>query len=396
MSNELVPLLNQLLAPPPYAYLPATGRYALLIFGNVSYSGPLLHAANAPQVDLQINYLWQLQHKPIGKATWSEAEAEAETEEAEETSVGPAADAAYILATATENAGKGPALGPERFVDTVVKAYTSWLEREVVNGPIGRRATEVAAQASGERAGARKLAPTKVLVAGALPPLVEDPTLPRIPEKYVERLEEDHKAAHRALAGSEQRERGSRTPWSRQGPTSPPTSVSELERGMAATSLDTPGSATPTKEDTKASVLDLLKHSPPLCTKPVRVSMTQRFNDGLEAFCKLHPSVLSYVDISDVMRSIDKDAAAPSAADLIPGEVDRATWACPVDPSNIHPLWEPTLPLWLKALAPLGVPTESFAISADAEETFRNYEADKRRRTEEGEAKLERLKLRDE
>lgn len=29
-------MLNNLLAPPPYVYTPSTGRWALLIFGNVS------------------------------------------------------------------------------------------------------------------------------------------------------------------------------------------------------------------------------------------------------------------------------------------------------------------------------------------------------------------------
>lgn len=62
------------------------------------------------------------------------------------------------------------------------------------------------------------------------------------------------------------------------------------------------------------------------------------------------------------------------------GAVDRETWACPVDPTNIHPLWEPTLPLWLNELKKEGIPVEEYEIDESAEETFKAYELDKRRR----------------
>lgn len=280
-----------------------------------------------------------------------------------------------ILANATENEGRGPALGPERFVDTVLHAYTSWLEREVVNGPVGRRASAIAQPDAPENV--RKLAPTKVLVAAALPPLVQDDTLPRIPQKYVERLEADHVSAQRAF------ERGERAPRSTTRLT-PDT----IESAMARAALEPPGG-----EPGKTTVQQLLAHEPALCTKPVRIAMTERFNTGLRAFCARHPAVLGYVDIAEAMHDVDAQDAATMAANAAnPGsalgaaparlarEVDRATWACPVDPSNIHPLWEPTLPLWLKALQAHGVPTDQFAMSDDAEATFRAYEEDKRRR----------------
>lgn len=345
---------------------------------------------------MQVNYLWQLQHKPIGKGTWSESEgangtAEAVNEVAE-------SDTEQIMASATENSGKGPALGPELFVDNVVKAYTSWLEREVVNGPIGRRAAEVAKQ-DGET-GTRRLAPTKVLVAAALPPLIEDDTLPRIPEKYVERLEEDHVRAHRALERGE-RDRGSRTPWAR--PTDDKEGTEEIGRGLAAASLNGSRTITPVSKSTpdKTSVEDLLKHDPPLCTKPVRVAMTQRYNEAMAKFCAQFPNVIHFVDIWDEMLEMDvaerekeaKESGTRPTAPSIPREVDRASWACPIDVSNIHPLWEPTLPLWLKKLEALGVPTDTFAFNVDAEATFKAYEEDKKRRTEQRDF---RIKLRDE
>lgn len=345
-------------------------------------------------MDLQVNYLWQLQHKPLVPATWDEHSEYTEQPTAVST------PAENVFANATENLGRGPALGPERFADNVAKAYTAWLEREVVNGPIGRRAAEVAAQANGESRGIRRLSPTKLLVGAALPPLVLDETLPRIPEKYVERLEEDHMKAQRALERGDQRERVSRTPWAK----ADPSSTLGVEDDLAKVSLNGSGSASPAAEaKPKVSVMDLLAHDPPLCTKPVRIAMTNRFNAALRDFCALHPTVLEFVDIADDMLAADaaERESIGGSAPAIAGEVDRGMWACPVDLSNIHPLWEPTLPLWLRKLKPIGVPTESFAYAADAEETMRAYEEDKKLRTskrdgEYGWQSQERIKLRDE
>jgi hypothetical protein len=346
-------------------------------------------------VDLQVNYLWQLQHKPIGAGTWSESERKRfglkEDGTVPEEAAVDESDHAQIIASATENSGKGPALGPELFVDVIVKAFCAWLEREIVEGLIGRRAAEVAKQEAGEpsSAGGRRLAPTRVLVAAALPPLIEDDTLPRIPEKYVERLEDDHVRAHRALERGEKD--NSWAPWKGSKDTD------EIENKLAATGIDDATEATTPKTPGKAAVEALLHQQPPLCTKPVRVAMTRRYNDYMRDFCAKFPNVLQFVDIWDDMLAIDETERAkegPEAtAPEIPLEVERATWACPVDVSNIHPLWEPTLPLWLKKLEALGVPTSTFAFSADAEATFKAYEDDKRRRTEKRDF---RIKLRDE
>lgn len=103
-----------------------------------------------------------------------------------------------MLANATETSLSGHALGPMLFVEAVAKAYTSYLEREIVNGPIGNKLRKQAAKAQEGHADPRA-AKGKVLVAAALPPLVQDSVLARIPEKYVERLEDDHKMAQAAL-----------------------------------------------------------------------------------------------------------------------------------------------------------------------------------------------------
>ncbi|WWD02125.1 hypothetical protein V865_000163 [Kwoniella europaea PYCC6329] len=472
VSKELLPIINGLLAPPPYAYMPSQGRWVMLIFGNV---------------DLQINYLWQLANKPISHLSFpstansshheshshqndsedSEEEVEEDSTQGHQRSRRPS----NVLATATETSAKGPALGPELFVESVVKAYTSWLEREIVNGPIGKRIKERLLEQNQEsssgQSGIRRRTPvSKVLIAAALPPLVEDELLPRIPEKYVERLEEDHSKAQRAMerrnnnsSEEKEKENGSRTPWAKNQnqfrrlslsptprtsrlpdedlevgvstlslsdntsdvliPNSPKSTSSFssstsshastiFESQRTANSTDTmyssvhslsplplplPTSQEKAENPTKTPVLELLAHDPPLCTLPVRVGMTNRFNTLIKQFCDDHSDILSFVDISPAMK---EGSEQPS----IHGEVDRNVWACPVDPTNVHPLWEPTLPLWKDELKKVGLPVDSWRISEDAQETFKAYEIDKRRRTEkrgdQRDVDVGRIKLRDE
>lgn len=347
---------------------------------------------------MQINYLWQLQHKPISSRSFPPTSQPAPTpgatdntdaENEDETST--SLTATSVLASATETNLRGPALGPELFVEAVLYAYTSFLEREIVNGPVGQRMRERQPPGPGRRASP----PGKVLIAAALPPLVEDDILPRIPEKYVERLEEDHEKAQRAMRRS--LGGGSRTPWAKGSPVMKAVDKpDDVEAGLSMLSVtDDPGSpqssssslsrtssifdaqqmnssvasvlTTPSEhpKPCKVPIITLLTHDPPLCTLAVRKSMTELYNSGMSTFCAQYPDILGFVDISSAMQP-----------------VDRATWACPVDPTNIHPLWEPTLPLWLKALAEHGVPTDGYSITVDAEETFKAYEVDKKRRTE--------------
>lgn len=368
------------------------------------------------KVDLQINYIWQLIHKPITEQTLrqsnSDVQGEPELNDSEPTTASdespPASsvsDGKSILATATETTLAGPALGPDIFVDNVVKAYTTFLTREIIEGPIGQRLREADEARRAEADGTapptggirRPPRPGKVLIAAALPPLIEDEVLFRIPEKYVDRLEEEHEKLK------------SRMDRSKDEPATSPAEVSsgptgEIEVGLATVSMSDdpaashhaePGSIdkpdgndqdkTTEANGTKTQlnpVSELLKHDPPLCTLPVRVAMTNRFNAKMSAFCAENSAVLSFVDIAPRMHAHDAANDEPRVAGAVEGSVDRGTWACPVDPTNVHPLWEPTLPLWLEALAEAGVPTQGWQITEDAEETFRAYEEDKRRRTE--------------
>ena len=311
---------------------------------------------------------------------------------------------------------KGPALGPELFVDAVIKAYTSWIEREVVNGPVGERIRG--------KDGSGRQTKGKVIIAGVLPPLIEDETLPQVPNKYVDRLAEEHAAKERIL--SAERNGGvSRTPWSQRGagavdplehgvstmtltddkPPTPHSSVGSAISSAVSSAFDSaPDSAsvrtdltspltqpdsepqtpaTPARpapaNPNKVTVSSLLKHDPPVCTLPVRIAMSKRFNTLLREFCEKYPYVLSFIDITPEM--LEKND--PSYKAQFDYQADRSVWACPVDPSNIHPLWEPTLPLWLKDLEKLGVPASSFKLSVDAEASFKAYEEDKTRRMQE-------------
>ena len=396
-------------------------------------------------MDLQINYLWQLQHRPISAASFpstSDSTHQAEHKTSRELQETDQGDSSDVLANATDTALKGPALGPELFVETVAKAYLAWLESAIINGRVGARIRERNTErAKSDPSRARKPPPSKVLIAAALPPLVEDEVLHRIPEKYVDRLEEDHAKAARAM--ERQGSRGangiddkpgttSKTPWAMsksnkevdqdglstvtqsdpiERPVTPETSSSTTSTQKSSnddaqdllttttssfTSViseqDEPGHLKESAK-TKASIEELLKHDPPLCTLPVRIGMTNHFNSLISAFCDQHPDILSFIDITAQILDGNLEASEIGAA-------DRLTWACPVDPTNIHPLWEPTLPLWLSEIAKVGVPTDKYRITDDAEETFKAYEEDKKRRVADGAgslaSRMARTKLRDE
>jgi hypothetical protein len=387
------------------------------------------YRAQLSQVDLQINYLYQLQHKPISELSLSPAET-LSSSSSQPLAIDPTSPEPdgmnAVLATATETALVGPALGPDLFVKAVFEAYSAFLLREVINGPIGERLTQSPTSTSS----VRRRPPGKILIASALPPLVEDEYLHRIPEKYVERLEEDHVKAQKRFEGTE--ERISKTPWAGKGnlgygdgedwtgteqigdggadiglsglhvtdendasqrPGTPKSASSTMTtatdssydaNGMESsvhTSITVPSSPHSVKSDyapistqeNKTPISVLLEHNPPLCDLSTRVKMTNQYNALLSAFCAEHPQILHFIDISPTILSNPKNED---------GSADRGTWACPVDPTNIHPLWEPTLPLWLEELGKVGLGVGNWGRRIGEDESFREYEEDKRRRVE--------------
>lgn len=305
-----------------------------------------------------------------------------------------------------------------------MRAYTTFLEREVVHGPVGERLSSIAEKKRSSGVGQSTAVngkdvggPPKVFIAAALPPLIEDEMLPRIPEKYVERLEEDFEKQQRMVGRGWKPHQGVGAGMSARADVGGGKDEGDLVDGLSllrvsdkpvcrpevspgpstttsssipSSALDTPltePTASPTtfsadngnsngngSSKTKTPIASLLTHSPPLCTLPVRVRMTDQFNNLLSSFCAQYPDIFTFIDISPAMHL---GSEAPS----IHGEVDRGVWACPVDRTNVHPVWEPTLPLWLEALKREGMDTDTWKMCDDAEETFKAYEIDKRRRT---------------
>ncbi|KIR28272.1 hypothetical protein I309_02922 [Cryptococcus deuterogattii LA55] len=380
----------------------------------------------APAVDLQINYIWQLANKPISSLSSPSLSSSSDYPNPL-TDGSDHPDSTNILHSATETSSTGPALGPEDFVNAVVRAYTTFLEREVVHGPVGERLSSIAEKKRNSQVGHSTATngkdvgdvggPPKVFIAAALPPLIEDEMLPRIPEKYVERLEEDFEKQQRMIGRGWKPHQSVGAGISAHATTNESKEDADLVDGLSllevsdkpagrpeispdpstatSSSIPSPALGTPLTEPTaspttcsadngnglgngssktKTPISSLLTHSPPLCTLPVRVRMTNQFNNLLSCFCAQYADIFTFIDISPAMH-------LGSEASSIHGEVDRGVWACPVDRTNVHPVWEPTLPLWLEALKKEGMDTDTWKMCDDAEETFKAYEIDKRRRT---------------
>lgn len=304
------------------------------------------------KVDLQINYLWQLENRDISDDfSFSESEPVArkastdsqatrddgrcikdDSENAEfkaipETSTSITSLVGQALSDPASTPLGPVALGPELFVKSVIKHYTEWLEREIINGPIGkeRRRREDEARLKGTNP------PTpKILVAAALPPMVPDDALWRITEKYGQR----------------------QLPTVCRAPT-PPTSPYQ--------------DASPAKLQ---SIDELLRRLPSVCNLATRVRMTNEFNAQLREFCVRHSNIFVFVDVGPAMRASSPDYHSAC------GEVDRAMWADRLDKTNVHPLWEPTISLWQKELAKeAAVPgCLNWVLKEDPKETLNKYE----------------------
>lgn len=307
------------------------------------------------QVDLQINYLWQLENRVISDSSLSpselmfknaSSESQAKTDEGKEAeeSTGSQTENAELRALsecivnisdfALSDPSSTPsglaALGPELFVKSVIKHYTEWLERDIVDGPIGkeRRRREDEAKSQGTTAPTRK-----VLIAAALPPMIPDEALSRITEKYTQM----------------------HLPQVCRAPT-PPMSPQQV--------------ASPAKVQT---IDELLERKPNICNLATRVRMTNDFNTQLREFCARHSNIFVFVDVGPAMKT------STPLYDSAFGEVDRSHWADKLDKTNVHPLWEPTISLWQKELAAAaGVPGSlDWTLKENPEETLKKYEGQK-------------------
>ena len=206
---------------------------------------------------------------------------------------------------------------------------------------------------------------SRVLVCGALPPVVPDDVQPRIPEKYVIRLgkrPDDDTERIDSRGRSDLSSALAKVSISTSDPvpldTSPPPSVSSLPD-------------TPAVHGTPIEVL--LETQPGLLNLSVRTRMVKHFNSLLHDFCAAHPDILGFVDIGPQMLT----ASSTPGWQSLDGEVDQGTWRDIADPSNIHPLWEPALPFWLEALRAHGVAVDEWKTKVDPERTMRYFEQEK-------------------
>jgi hypothetical protein len=322
---------------------------------------------------LQINYLYQLQNRPLTDESFVHTDDLSEIISAVingETK----AEAEYTvdtLANATETSTSGPAFGPLRFVEECFKAYATFLKKQIVYGAVGDRIRQSIAW--------RK--PTgRILIAGALPPLIEDGQLSIIPEKYVVRLESEHKVTQRQFeedtrqivpsspSSSASSRLGTPVEATASSPSTPPSSIMSSPRAVKSVA-----------PHQRKAVYDLLHFSDtPLCDLPTRIAMTLRWNTLLSLFCAEFPDILTFVDVGPSMvRNNPSDFKAD-----FPAQVDRSRWADAKDPTNIHPSFEQTLPLWMAELTRHEVDVSRFEIVVDLELSARKYEDEKEVRYE--------------
>ncbi|GAA6051690.1 hypothetical protein JCM3770_001229 [Rhodotorula araucariae] len=115
---------------------------------------------------------------------------------------------------------------------------------------------------------------------------------------------------------------------------------------------------------------------PPLCTAKhphdlaTRSMMVKGYNSLVGAFCARH-DCLAFIDIS-------RQLVDPRDPRRVAGDFRDC-----VDPTNIHLLWEPTLPLWVRALPPLASLSETVSspsYTARLARSREKYTAEKRER----------------
>ena len=106
--------------------------------------------------------------------------------------------------------------------------------------------------------------------------------------------------------------------------------------------------------------------------------MTLRWNNLLSLFCAEFSDVLTFIDVGPSMVRHNPSDFTPDFA----AQVDRGRWADAKDPTNIHPSFEQTLPLWMAELTKHGVDVTRFETVVDLELSARRYEDEKEVRYE--------------
>lgn len=332
------------------------------------------------------------------------------------------ADSTAKSADHTDNDHTTLALGPSLFVSKVIREYTSFIEREIVNGPIGAKLRNLEDAANDIHARGIEPSRNRVLLAGALPPMVKDQVLYRILGKYVDQHVEARAAELEASKGRQGRRsnsssppkvkpevlehaRGSRTPSpitptaaDAQGGPAPATDITtgtELNTltESIATRLtivnddDEPERETMTESEraaeleSKSTFQHLLSLRPPVCSLTTRTRMIKDFNAQLRQFCEKYPTILAYVGINEAMESAHPDHTGTEAESEGTEVLEYYCSQVEGDGANVHPTWERTYPLWLEVLREQGVDVDSFP-DVDLEGTEAAWTAEKGARLE--------------
>lgn len=381
----------------------------MLMYGNVSLKSA--HDCNAQtdsgalttQVDLNINYLWQLRNRPLQPASFTPDELATMHGpfEAFKNYVPPETEDDDVRARHTDNDSRGHALGPTQFVSKVAREYTAFIEREIVNGPVGQRLKELAEETKSVHWRGGGESRSRVLIAGALPPMVLDKHLYRLQAKYVDqhadtpakppRGPDDLSLASLSLTDPSRKSNGQTNSASTRSSASSqePAPVSAFDEPLAdsAHSSLTSQSAGSSEEEklealAKQTFDSMLAQQPPICTLPTRVDMIDQFNTALRTFCDSHPDVLRYVSINESMRAAHPDPLIPTGGEEDVQGTAVLQYYCsqaPGDGANVHPTWERTYPLWLESLRGVGVEVDSFP-NVDLDKTEAQWTASKEER----------------
>ena len=370
--------------------------------------GPKL--MNELQVDLNINYLFQLRTRPLEPGSFTKEElSQLDGPFKAFTNYIPPAPEDETRAVHSSNETAGCALGPKKFVQKIIKAYTEFIEREIVNGPVGQLLKDLAAEAKSPHHRNGGPSRSRVLIAGALPPMVKDQHIFRIQAKYIEQHADgtsksppgprptkltsiSSRPENLSLSTLSIQDKQDSPKSSTSSPTSTSASASKsmFENDLSNSIHSSQSSSPEDQADNQAKLAEqtfkeMLNQSPDICSLPTRVDMIDDFNTQLREFCERYPDVLQYIEINDSMRQahpdhlVDTTTTSPtspstssplssssgSEADgemMIKGMPIIKYYASSADGdgANVHPTWERTYPLWLAKLREVGVDVDTF------------------------------------
>jgi len=212
----------------------------------------------------------------------------------------------------------------------------------------------------------------RILVAAAAPPMVEDQYLEAIRLKYI--------LPHQSTPKD----------WAEKEPSRSPTPPSSPVSSRASTPSSTSSSSTASINnaiDGPQSVRAIIEQNLGLLDLASRIQATRHFNSELRSFCRQHPDVLHFVDITPLM--VLPNMTPGEAEPAVEHDVDRVQFGDRADPTNVHVDWEATLPLWEEELGWVGVPVEQFKYRTSLEETARAFSAEKSERVKRRSWRLE-------